>query len=203
MNVRLETSFNWTAGVYWEGLMLMNNYTVTLYMVTNTADAATQNVAYERLKHFVYGEMANTIYVNREHVDQCQKYLAAGLKITTLPSEPVDQLLGLMLYCKLNAIMQDHIIINEVEISSNLGERMIYLHSADENLGPFEQAGWWHSDDLIHCDPEIMDTEKIVNLPRISTWRDLNLAWNAKDDSEPVNQDNTVVFAEFRKDETK
>ena len=200
MNVRLEYTMPFTAGVYWEGQMLMNRYLVGLYMITNSSDAAVQNIAYERLKYFVYNEMNSTVFVHSEHQDQCRALIAASLKITTLPAEPVDQLIGIMLYSKLNAVMEDHIIISEVEISSDLGENMVYLHSADESLGPYEGPGWWHEADLIHCDLALFDSDKIVAMHQAGAWRELDLAWP---DQNSDGNNNTVVFARFGQDETK
>jgi hypothetical protein len=200
MNVRLEYTMPFTAGVYWEGQMLMNRYLVGLYMITNSSDAAVQNIAYERLKYFVYNEMNSTVFVHSEHQDQCRALIAAGLKITTLPAEPVDQLIGIMLYSKLNAVMEDHIVISEVEISSDLGENMVYLHSADESLGPYEGPGWWHEADLIHCDLGLFDSDKIVAMHQAGAWRELDLAWP---DQDSASNNNTVVFARFVQDETK
>jgi hypothetical protein len=190
-----------TAGVHWEGQLLMNQYVIKLYMVTNSSDPDTQNIAYERLKYFVYSEIANTIFVNQQHEEQCQLLISAGLKITTLPADPVDQLIGIILYAKLNAIMEESIIINEIEISSDLGENMVYLHSADESLGPFAVPGWWHDADLIHCDLSLIDSDKVVAMHRAGAWRELDLAW--PDQANVVTDNNTVVFANFKQDETK
>jgi hypothetical protein len=190
-----------TAGVYWDGQMLMNQYVIKLYMITNSSNADVQNIAYERLKYFVYCEMTNTIFVNQAHEEQCRLLTAAGLKITTLPAEPVDQLIGIMLYCKLNAVMEDHMIINEIELSSELGESMSYLHAADESLGPFDIPGWWHDADPIHCELSLIDSDKVVAMHRAGAWRELDLAWPGQDSS--ISTDNTVVFADFGRDETK
>jgi hypothetical protein len=200
MNVRLEYTMPFTAGVYWDGQMLMNRYLVRLYMITNSSEPTVQNIAYERLKYFVYNQMNSTIFVSSEHQDKCRALIAAGLKITTLPAEPVDQLVGIMLYSKLNAVMEDHIMINEVEISSDLGENMVYLHSADESLGPYEGPGWWHEADLIHCDLALFDSDKIVAMHQAGAWRELDLAWP---DQNSDGNNNTVVFARFGQDETK
>jgi hypothetical protein len=190
-----------TAGVYWEDLMIMNNYVARVYMITNCTDNVTQNVAFERIKYFVYNELNSTIFISREYEDACKKLIAAGLKITTLPSEPVDQLIGIMLYCKLNAIMENFIVTNEVEVSSDLGENMVYIHAADESQGPFDQPGWWHDADLIHCDPDLVNNDKVVAIHRAGAWRELNLAWPDTESDKAT--DNTVVFAEFPSDETK
>ena len=201
MNVRLQYTALFTAGIYWNGQMLMNNYIAKFYMLTNTTDSETQNIAYERLKYFIYTELNSTIFVNREHQDQCQKFIKAGLKVTTLPSEPVDQLIGIMLYCKLNAIMEEYMIVHEVEVSSDLGDSMAYLHAADENLGPFDTIGWWHDSDLVHSDIKPVDSDKVVAMNVNSAWRELGLHWPEIDSTAPA--DNTVVFAEFKPNESK
>lgn len=78
---------------------------------------------------------------------------------------------------------------------------MGYLHAADESLGPFDQQGWWHDSDLIHCDTTLIDSDKVVAMHRAGAWRELDLAWpDAQTDKEI---DNTVVFAEFGRNETK
>ena len=202
MNVRLEYTMTFTAGVWWEGRMIMNNYLARVSMITNCVEPANQNTAFERLKYFVFNQLNSTIFVNRTHQDTCDKFVAAGLDVTSLPAEPVDQIIGMMLYCKLNAVMEQRIVINEIEVSSELGEHMVYLHAADENLGPFDIAGWWHDSDPIHCDLTLIDSDKVVAMHRAGVWRELGLAWH--EESDPVSDsDNTVVFADFKNNETK
>lgn len=201
MNVRLQYTMPFTAGVYWEDRLAMNNYLARVYMITNCSDPVSQNIAFERIKYFVYNELNSTIFVNREHENVCKKFIDAGLKVTTLPAEPVDQLIGIMLYCKLNAVMEGFMVVNEIELSSDLGENMVYLHATDESQGPFESIGWWHDSDLIHCDTDLISNDKVVAIHRAGAWRELNLAWPDTESTEA--SDNTVVFAEFQNNETK
>jgi hypothetical protein len=191
---------SFTAGVHWDDSMFMNNYVIKLYLITNCVDSASQNVALNRIKHFVYSELSNTIFINNTYVDRCQLYADAGLKITTLPAEPVDQIIGIMLYSKLNAIMENRMIINELSINSELGDHVSYLHAFDENLGEFAESGWWQDADLIHYDPTLIDSNKVVTMPH-AVWQELNLAWPIPVTDTPDN--NNVVFAEFKKDESK
>jgi hypothetical protein len=206
MNVRLEFHMPLTAAVYWQNQVIMNNYVIKVYMITNCTDPESQNVAFERMKHFVYHEMASTVFINSEHEKQCKLLSAAGMDVTTLPAEPVDQLIGIMLYCKLNAIMEDKILIHEIEISSEIGSNMIYLHSSEESLGPFVEPGWWYDPNLIHCDINSISSDKVLAMHRTGAWRELDLAWpmESTDVSATNNNDgNTVVFAPFNRDETK
>ena len=118
MNVRLKHDMHFTAGVYYNGEMRMNNYNLRLWMITNTYDASSHNISFDRVKYFIYTEMDSTIFINGDDEEQCQQLVDAGLNITTLPGEPVDQLVGLMLYYKLNAIAETRMTIVETELSS-------------------------------------------------------------------------------------
>lgn len=202
MNVRLETTLHFTAGVFWENQLRMNNYRVKLYMITVSTDGNEHNIALERIKYFIHNRLDSTIFINKSHYDQCMALSSAGLKITTLPEEPVDQVIGMMLYCKLNSIMEDRMIVHEIAVSSDLGDNITYLHCDDENLGPFNEDGWWYESDPIHYDLSLLKENKIVSVSHNGTWRELELAWaNVQSSIESID-DNTVIF-DFKKDETK
>lgn len=200
MNVRLRHSMAWTAGIWYAGRMQMNQYVLSLSMITNSHDPENHNTAFERLKYFIYTQMDSTIYINVEQATQCQLFAQAGLSVTTLPGEPVDQLIGLMLYYKLNAIMEDRILVEETEIASSLGENMIYLHSENENTDIPKYPDWWMSPDPTHFDTEVLGTSKVVSMPD-RAWRDLSLIWPVDTDLEQTG--NIVVFDTFRNNETK
>lgn len=190
---------SFTAGVYYGGEMRMNLYTVSLHMTTNSHDSVSHNVAFERIKHFVYNLLDSTIFINLEYQDKCDQYMSAGLTVTTLPGEPVDQLIGLMLYYKLNAVMEERILINEVEISSMLGENMIYLHNENETTDVEFIPKWWTTPDPSHNDYILLETEKVVAMHASDPWRELNLTWQ---EPEPVKDTgNIVVFADFKPDD--
>lgn len=198
MNVRLRHDMHFTAGVFYGGQMRMNHYNLRLWMTTNSTDPASHNTAFERIKYFVYQELDSTIFISSEHEEQCRQYMNSGLSITTLPGEPVDQLIGIMLYYKLNAIMQERMIIEETEISSALGENMTYLHCNNENTDLVSWPDWWTSADPLHCDSVLIDT-KVVNMPHASAWKDLDLLW--PDAGSETETGNIVVFADFKKND--
>lgn len=203
MNVRIQYPLSFTAGVYYDGQMSMNNYVAKIYMQTNTPDGAANNVAFARMKHFVYSELDSSIFISSEHEEQCKKYLDANISITTFPGDPVDQLVGIMLYTKLGAIMENRIIVGEVELSSQIGEGIIYIHSENENIENIEEPAWWHTPDLIHCEGDLLNSDKIVTMYHGSVWRDLDLQWpDIEDVTEELNDEetgNTVVFADFKR----
>ena len=172
MNVRLQYPLNFTAGVYYDGELKMNNYTVKLWLITNTVDPDNHNICMDRIKYFFYDTLDSTIFINSELREQCLRYQTAGLKITTMPGEPVDQLIGIMLYYKLNAVMEGRITIAETEISSAMGDAMVYLHNEIENPEIENRPAWWTSPDLEQCHSDLIDTDKVVEMPNAQAWRE-------------------------------
>jgi hypothetical protein len=180
----------------------MNNYTVRLWMMTTTTDGESHNVAFDRIKFFIEDSLESGVFINSANEDQCKLLANAGVKIITLPDEPVDQLIGIMLYCKLNAICEDRMVIGEVEISSELGGEVTYMHGEEESISPYDQKGWWHDSNLMHYNTKISETENIMSLGAVSSWRELNLQW-PEDDAGLEDTGNTIVFVNFGKDEAK
>ena len=202
MNVRLKYNLHFNAGVYYNSNTILNNYSLRLWMITNTELAEDQNTAFERMKYFVYNHVDNTIFVNGAEQEQCAKFLQAGLSITTMPGDPVDQLIGIMLYHKLNSVMDQRMTIVETELSSSQGQDMTYLHSEEENTLGVEAPTWWRNADLSHSDFVLPESRKVVSMQTTTAWRDLDLAWSDLPPS--TDHGNIVVFADFKpNNETK
>jgi hypothetical protein len=191
MNVRIKFPITFTAGIFYRDELQMNNYSVTLSMLTNSLDGTINNIALDRIKYFIYTELDSSIFINSADTERCAKFIDAGLKITTIPDAPVDQLIGIMLHYKLSAITEERLLIDEVEISSSLGEGLVYIHGEHENVDDLAIPDWWKSVDLVHCEPELIDTDEIVTLANLAVWRDLDLQWP---DEEELETGNTVVF---------
>jgi hypothetical protein len=199
MNVNLQYSMGFQGGIYYDECLQLNSYDVSLQMTTAVSDAASINIAMERIKAFVYGELEHVIFINRAVETQAQLLQAIGVNVCTLPDEPVDQIIGIMLYCKLNAVAEGRIIVNKIDIASSLGDEVWFQHDEEDNLGSLAQDGWWHKhtcqkDDL---DPKYI-TENVVKVES-SGWQDYCLNWpdtNAEKKSK-------VVYPDFRKNETK
>ena len=197
MNVRLKHDLQFTAGIYHDEQLIMNNYTLRLWMTTNSENSIDQTISFERIKYFIYTQIDNTIFINSNQKAQCTLFFKAGLDITTLPGDPVDQLIGIMLYYKLNAIAEERMIIMETEISSTFGANMTYLHSDFENSTGYKQPDWWTTPDLIHSSFVLSNrSEKVLSIPPSTDWRELELAWS--DEPAAGSEGNVVVFADFK-----
>ena len=201
MNVRIQYQMRFMAGIHYDSRLQMNEYTVKVYMMTATENPDDHNVALNRIKHFVYNELESTVFVDNFDEEQCQLYTNAGINITTMPGDPVDQLIGIMLYSKFKAITEERLFIGEIELSSVLGDGVVYLHGENENVNDVIAPAWWTSSDLVHN--ELIETDKVVSMHRSSVWRELDLAWpdiedNSNEDMTAVDESgNTIVFANF------
>ena len=204
MNVRLQYTIPFTAAVHYQDRLIMNNYLLRTYMITNTVNAENHNIAFERLKYFIAEEIDSTVFINSKCVEACELYLAAGIKITTLPNEPVDQIIGVMLFCKLNAIMEERITIVETELSSTVGDNMVYMHGEHETTDNLEIPDWWTTSDVVHCDTDLIDSDNVLSLLKSNVWQELDLDWPTTEPTDPPpGTTGNIVFADFGKDETK
>ena len=198
MNVRLQYELEFMAGIYYEGILQLNSYSASLQLLTLTTDAMRTNIALERLKAFVYAELCDTVFIGPKDRDKAEMLTMLGVNVTTLPDEPVDQIIGIMLYCKLNAIMEDQMIVTKLDIQSYLGDSVWYQHDEDDAVGPFKQDGWWHEAGTRHyfdTEPQSDNVVKVAN----KGWTEYGLDWPEAQES----TGNTVVFANFQRNENQ
>ena len=197
MNVRLQYEIDFLAGIYINNHLELNSYSASVNLLTQCMDHSHTNIAMDRLKAFVYGELENTIFINQQHKEQAELLYMLGCNVTTLPEEPVDQIVGMMLYHKLNAIMEGHMLVSSIDIQSTLGDSVWYQYDEDDLAGPFAADGWWNQPTTKHNDVDIHDQESNVVKVISYSWNEYNLAWPEETD----NTANTVVFANFPRNE--
>lgn len=197
MNVRLRYNITFPAGAWFDGELMMTNYTLAFNMVTQTMDPLDQNIALERVKHFLLNELHSTVFINQAEVERAEAFADVGLNVTTLPEEPVDQVVGIMLFHKLNAIMEGRMKIVEIVFSSEAGDSIEYFHNENEHTDLFPNTGWWHEPTLRHNDLETEDDEESENVIELNSdddWRDQDLSWAQTEVTQDLGQ---VVFANF------
>ena len=194
MNVRLHYTTDFFAGVYYNQRLLINSYTVNIELLTQSEVREEINIAMDRLKCFLEIELAHTIFVQDNNADEIITMDDLGFNLTTLPETPLDQIVGLMLYCKLNAIMEERMIVTSLDISSVAGDRVWYLHEDGEPIGPFANEGWWHDPGPNHC-PDVITTDNIFKVS-VESWSERGLAWE-----EDAHNEHTVVYANFGQNE--
>lgn len=198
MNVKLQYELEFTAGLYFDSRLLFNNYTVQMTLLTQTTITQNSNVALERVRAFVDYELAHTVFLGPNDHAKAKLLVSLGINVTTLPEDPVDQIIGLMLFSKFNAVMEKRMLVTSLDVSSVLGDRVWYMHNEDDPLGPFVHEGWWSRPGRQHTDLNLIN-DNVVKVSAAS-WGEWNLDWP---ESSSTNGGNTVLYANFVQNETQ
>lgn len=198
MNVRLKKTFGWYSGLVIEDRFQINHYTTELELLTVSDDQVQQNIAYERMKFWFYDIMDNAVFVSETHPD-IDRWRETSARVIAFPTDPVDQIIGIMLCSKLNAVMEDRIVVTDTEIWSKCGDGMSYLHNWKESQGPLSESGWWSDARPIYNALKTNNSGNIVNLDRVAEWKSHDLDW----DTNNTNAASTVVFGRFDRDGNK
>lgn len=203
MNVKIGCTLRFTAGAWFNSHLIMNNYTTTLKLLTITSDHNNQNIALDRVKYLVEQCLTDTVFICDSETDQIELLQAAGVGVTVLPEEPVDQVIGMALFSKFNAIMEGNMLVRSILLSSEAGDDIIYEHDSAEDNHPFENtAGWWNNHEPTHAlESAEGEPDNLVILPVGKLWREVGLEWNT--DTGVETQENILVFAEFKNDKDK
>lgn len=199
MNVRLIKTWHWQSGLVYRDVFYINSYTATVHMHTTTMHDPDHDVAYGRMDYWFQDVMQDSVILNADCV-AAKAYAATGQRLLLFPDQPVDQLVGIMLFLKLNSITEGRLVITDVDLSSVHGADMIYQHSYAESVGPLSAAGWWQDAKPVwsHVSSTTRGS-KVVSLSRAAEWSALDLDWK------PIRsiQDSSIVFADFDRDENQ
>jgi hypothetical protein len=199
MTARISSSFTFTSGVYFSNEFVLNNYDIEVDFNVETEIIREQNIALERIKYFLHLCLQNSIFICEDETETIQKYLDADLKLCTLPEEPYDQIIGIMLISKLNSINEGRLIVTDINITSSMSDGVWCKHSIEENLGPFAKSGWWKDASVKTNSLTAKNkSKKVVKLVKNNvTWEDLYLGWEEQVPINITGPSNEVMFATF------
>jgi hypothetical protein len=190
MSALIEKDFDFQAGVYFQNNFVLNTYSITLAIDVNTDSIAEQNVAMERIKYLVYECFESCIFVDEAEAEIIKKYNDVGLKVCTLPDEPYDQIVALIVILKLNAVCESRLRIEEIVLTSKLSDDIRFkerLETAQEN---FKSNSWYHdvTPNIVSNKKDKKDKDKIVKIKN-NEWKSIGLLWN-----EPAKKSTEIIF---------
>jgi hypothetical protein len=197
MTARISRSFTFQAGVHFNNIFNMNLYQVDMDFDVESESIREQNIAVERIKYFLAECLEHSVMLFQEETDAIQKYVDADMKVCTLPEDPYDQIIGIMLMVKLNAIIEGRLLITNIGITSRMSDGVYCHHDIDENIGPFKDAGWWSDNSTKMNNVKPNRSKKVVKLAKPNvTWDDLFLGWDENNFSY-TGPSSEIVFVEF------
>lgn len=178
MNARVEKDFVFLSSVYFEKTHMLNMYTMTLYIDILTDNDREQLTAMERVFYFLTNYVENSVFINKKEKKQIALYEKAGLKVLTLPEDPFDQIVGLILLRKFNSITEGRIHVSEIKFGSKLSAD-IRFHNYDEESDEFDDETAWYNESALNVGSIIKKTkkEKVVKFNDIEDWSKIGLVW--------------------------
>jgi hypothetical protein len=154
-------------------------------MEVETESIREQNVAMERIKYFLNECLENGIFVQDTEHKVIEKYNSCGFKVCTVPEEPYDQIITLLLLIKLNSITEGRLVITDMTLGSRISDEVKFICDIDSPRGPLESPGWWTDSGTAISDPikKSVRKDKIVKLFKTPTtdWAEYNLVWKEKE----------------------
>jgi hypothetical protein len=185
MITRIERDIFFAAGVHFDDAYYINTYDFLLSMLVETDIPKEHTIAMDRFDLFIKNAATNAVFINEEKHEEIEKYKEAGLKIITLPGEPFDQIVAMVLLLKLNAIMENRIKITDITISSLLGEGIRYpiVTETAENADIMLGDKWWHNSDIETTNQNVFKFEPENNIVKLfddSIWAQYDLSWKDK-----------------------
>ena len=165
----------------------VNFYTITVNATTINQDSQQINLAYERLRFWLLDVLQDSFLINTEN--PClEKFQATGGCVLLLPGEPAAQLLGVALFCKLCAIVENRISIDNVLITSDLDDDIIYSHEHNEDNTIIPHDDWWRDPGPGWQSKKSVRrrSDKVIALGRVAEWKDHDLAWNHDQNTVPA-----------------
>ena len=182
MATRIERDFSFQAGVHFEGSFIMNVYNLTLLMEVETLSIVEQNIAMDRIIYFLEDTLANSVFVQNTEKKAIEKYTQADIKVCTVPEEPYDQIITILLILKLNAITEGRLNITDIYLESELSDSVRFSYDIETaKHNPFGNKGWWLESSTMMNDVEkTTKKEKIVRLIKHTDWANVGLEWEKK-----------------------
>jgi hypothetical protein len=195
MNVRISKEYSLLTSIYYADNILNNYYSISLGMLTNTESNKEQNIAVGRINSYFQDIIQSGVFIEEKEKEQIHQLHNAGIKTIILPEQPFDQIIATMLFCKLNAICEDRLLVTDITVTSSAGDGVRYIFDAEDAFGEFSNDGWWNDPNPSWCEhTKDNPSGKVIKMDRKLTWKDIDLEWE-----ETIPVTDNVVKGNFNK----
>lgn len=126
-----------------------NDSEVTIHFSPCTDDPSQQHITFEKYKYVFNKVLQNSIFV--ENQTQYDVFKAYNDTVIDFSHKPVDQIVGVTLFAKLNSIGGDFLKVNVLEIESWQGENIRFIINQESpewdliDNDARDNSWWWDS----------------------------------------------------------
>jgi hypothetical protein len=186
MNVRIRFNTEMRTAAWFGDDFLINNFAVNLQLITQSHDARDHSICMGRVRT-VIDQLEHSIFVHQDNTVKIDEFINCGLRVTAFPQEPIDQIVGIVLFEKLNAVLENRMRVTDLDICSDLGDSIWFQHSENEKISVIPDTGWW-SDASPQCNVthNAAVGKKVVKLQKQPNWKSFELDWASNVPAETV-----------------
>jgi len=180
MSTQISKNFNFRGVILFENKFIINDFRLTLNMTVQSESPREQNIAMDRIEWFLTQKVDSSLLINEDKQENIDLFHKAGFGIVTLPKDPYDQIIGMVLICKINAFLENKLEIESLVIESLLSDGIkftIDLETAKSIL----QGNYWYNNSSTETNDLTNDNynTKIVKLFD-NQWNEIGLTWKEK-----------------------
>ena len=203
--IRLNFDLNFQAGIWYGKQLMLSNYIANANVLTNTKKPVDNETAVERMRWFVNNVFHCSVFIEDEDQAQADKLWAAGINVLQMPGPPTDQMINLLMFTKLNAIVEGRVILTDLQLTGNLSDGIRYSCDMEDFFGPFTDKGWWNDPGITWYDKALhAKTDGQVTMPPLMTWTGAELGWSEDSAKRPRKKKSNVVnFTKFKNKDDK
>lgn len=97
------------------------------------------------------------------------------MRVIELPEEPYDQIIGIVLMLKFDAIMEGRVGVDEIIFGSKLTSDIKFHTLFEEAEATYGGRDWWNNNTCAISNKK----DKVVKLFDTHDWKDVGLTWTA------------------------
>lgn len=186
MNVRIRFNYDIRSAAWIGDEFLINNFAVNLQLITQSHNSQDHSVCMGRIRT-VIDQLEHSIFVHQDNTVKINEFINCGLRVTAFPQEPIDQIVGVVLFEKLNAVLEDRMRVTDIDICSDFGDNIWFMHSENEKISAIPNTGWWvDASPMCNVIYNSAAEKKVVKLRKQLNWKSFDLEWSPTAPTETV-----------------
>jgi len=173
---RIHKDFSFLAANYLESRYSVNQYEVVISMDIITESHQDQNIANGRLNYLFYELLEGCVFIDERDTKTIEKFVDLGITVCSLPEDAWDQVIGVVLFKKINAVLEGRIIVTDLVIGSRMSGGVKFDMCAEELQELCNEKKWYNEPFPNLNDIHRKDSTKVVSLFK-DNWSKIDLNW--------------------------